>query len=140
MLRPATEADADLLLAWRNDPLTVSQSIDARPVAPREHRRWLARVLADPARRLYVAEVGGRPVGTVRADTGEEGAVLSWTVAPEARGKGLGGRMVRLLAGSVDGPAVALVKAGNLASRRIAESAGLRAERESHGIVRYCRD
>jgi len=89
-VRPATDADAELLLSWRNDPRTRAWSRTTDVVTTADHRDWLARVLADPDRRLFVAEHGGRPVGTVRFDR-ESGRTweVSITVAPEARGRGL---------------------------------------------------
>ncbi len=89
VVRAATEADAHLLLAWRNDEQTRAWS-RGDAVEPAEHRAWLARVLADPDRRLLVAEQENRPVGTVRFDraTGTEWEV-SVTVAPSHRGRGL---------------------------------------------------
>lgn len=95
VLRGATAADADLLLAWRNDQETRRWSRSGAVVDPAGHRAWLARVLADPDRRLLVAEQGNRPVGTVRLDrvAGAEWEV-SVTVAPEQRGRGLAARIL----------------------------------------------
>ncbi|MGB3439973.1 MAG: bifunctional UDP-2,4-diacetamido-2,4,6-trideoxy-beta-L-altropyranose hydrolase/GNAT family N-acetyltransferase [Actinophytocola sp.] len=88
-VRPATEADAASLLSWRNDAETRRWSRTSDPVSPVEHKAWLARVLADPARLLYVAEHDGRPVGTVRFDRDGPVWEVSITVAPEARGRRL---------------------------------------------------
>jgi spore coat polysaccharide biosynthesis predicted glycosyltransferase SpsG/RimJ/RimL family protein N-acetyltransferase len=88
-VRPATSADAELLLAWRNDSQTRAWSRTTTTVAPGDHQAWLQRVLADPGRRLLIAEHGGRPVGTVRFDRDGDAWEVSVTVAPEARGRGL---------------------------------------------------
>jgi RimJ/RimL family protein N-acetyltransferase len=58
-------------------------------VAAADHRTWLRRVLADPDRRLLVAEHAGTPVGTVRFDRDGDAWEVSITVAPAARGRGL---------------------------------------------------
>lgn len=94
VVRAATEADAHLLLAWRNDEQTMAWSRGGA-VGPAEHRAWLARVLADPDRRLLMAEQENRPVGTVRFDraTGT-GWEVSVTVAPAHRGRGLAARIL----------------------------------------------
>lgn len=95
-LRPATVDDAARLLAWRNDPETRARSLDGEVVAPAAHEAWLARALASPTRAVLVAEEGGAPVGTVRLDDGAHGALeVSLTVAPEARGRGLGAALLR---------------------------------------------
>src|SRR3989344_6369332 len=127
-LRPASMDDAKALFAWRNDPETRRNSINTEPVAWEGHVAWLTKSLEMPTRKLYVAEVGGIPVGTVRADLLEGGEYeLSWTVAPESRGKGFGKQMVlqfarEMLSGK---RLLAEVKRGNIASEKIAQALGL---------------
>lgn len=138
-LRPATVADAALLLEWRNDEATRLASHNTGVVTPEDHARWLDALLRDPSRRLFIAEVNGDPVGSVRADRDPDGACheLSWTVAPAARGRGMGVRMVQLLLAEVSGPVRAEVKPGNQASVRIAEAAGLAFDVERNGVMRF---
>ena len=138
-LRPATAADAALLLAWRNDEATRQASHHTAAIEPESHARWLEALLRNPARRLFIAEEQGEPVGSVRADRDPDGACheLSWTVAPSARGRGIGAGMVRLLRAEVRGPVRAEVKPGNAASVRIAEAAGLHFEAEREGVLHF---
>jgi RimJ/RimL family protein N-acetyltransferase len=97
-LRPARAGDAPLLLAWRNDPDTRRWSFSDAVVAPDAHAAWLAARLRDPETLLLVAEEDGAPVGQVRLDREEGGVgVVSITVAPEARGRGLGLAMLTAL-------------------------------------------
>lgn len=143
-LRPATMDDARLLLDWRNDEATRQASHGSAPVAWPDHQRWLAAVLADDRRRLWLACLGGEPVGTLRADRPAPGApdpaqVLSWTVAPAARGRGLGARMVRLLAARLPGPLRAEVREGNTASVRVALAAGLAAAGRQGAVLHFRR-
>jgi len=127
-LRPATMDDAKILFDWRNDPLTRQHSHNSGEVPWKSHLAWLQTSLANPARTLYVAESDGTAVGTVRADLLEGGEYeLSWTVAPEARGKGFGKQMVlqfarEMLSGK---RLLAEVKRGNIASEKIAQALGL---------------
>lgn len=94
-LRPATPADAALLLAWRNDELTRRMSIAQDPVTAESHAAWVASTLASTTRLLFVAEAQGAPVGQVRLDE-EPGKSfeVSLTVAPSARGRGLGAALL----------------------------------------------
>ncbi|MEX1148120.1 MAG: GNAT family N-acetyltransferase [Sphingomonadales bacterium] len=127
-LRDVTMDDADLLLGWRNDPLTRQMSRDRDAVERNDHVAWLARTLALDAgrRRICIAVADGTPVGTVRLDRVDDGVCeLSWTMAPEARGQGLGREMVSAFCRMTGGRLRAVVRAGNAASRRIAISAGL---------------
>ena len=81
-LRPAIIADADLLLAWRNDAETRARSHSAAVVGRESHVAWLTATIQSPDRKLFVAMLGGSPVGTVRADFDGACHELSWTVAP----------------------------------------------------------
>ena len=124
-LRPATLDDSDRLLVWRNDPATRRSSRNSEAVIAEAHGAWLRAVLADPDRRLMIAESGGEPVGTVRADRDAGGWELSWTVAPAARGKGYGARIVAAAMEGLFGLIRAAIRPENGASLRIAEAVGM---------------
>ena len=132
-LRPATIADAELLFVWRNDPLTRQQSLQTEPVVCENHLAWLENSLQNPDRQLFIAEqavsAAQTPVvlGTVRADRLAEVYELSWTVAPEQRGKGWGKKMVAaLIAALPDGADYqAVVLPTNPASERIVAGLGM---------------
>lgn len=90
--REATESDAGPLLRWRNDPVTRAWSRNPDPVGAADHRRWLRAACESRTRLLLVVERDGEPVGTVRLDRVRAGEwEVSITVAPEHRGRGLGG-------------------------------------------------
>jgi len=92
--RPATRADRDLLLAWRNDPQTRAASRSRGIVEDAEHDGWLASVLADRDCTLLVACGADGPLGSVRFDRAGEEAEISVVLAPSRRGAGLGTRMI----------------------------------------------
>jgi RimJ/RimL family protein N-acetyltransferase len=89
-VREATEADAAMLLDWRNDERTRRWSRTTRPVAMDDHIRWLRAAVGAPSRLLLVAEaVEQTPVGTIRFDRVAAGVwEVSITVAPDQRGRG----------------------------------------------------
>jgi spore coat polysaccharide biosynthesis predicted glycosyltransferase SpsG/ribosomal protein S18 acetylase RimI-like enzyme len=89
VVREASNADAALLLGWRNDPETRAWSRTTDPVSPADHQAWLARGLRNPDRRLLIAEQDRKPVGTVRFDRDGRHWEVSITLAPEARGRKL---------------------------------------------------
>ena len=94
-LRPATAADAAVLLRWRNDASTRAASRNTGEVSPREHSAWLAGVLASAERDLLIAERDGAPVGQLRFDVVSEAEVeISVGLDPAARGTGLGTRAI----------------------------------------------
>ncbi len=93
--REVTAADAALLFAWANDPVTRAASLQTAPISWETHVAWLARKLAD-ARCLFLVALdvaaNDEPAGLVRFEpVGEEGERLrvSVVVAPDARGRGL---------------------------------------------------
>lgn len=93
--REATEADAELLLGWRNDPRTRQSSRTTAAIPLAEHLTWLRGVLADPDRLLFVVERDGEAVGTVRFDREKPGVwEVSITLAPSSRGRGLSGAVL----------------------------------------------
>lgn len=138
-LRLATIADAEMLLSWRNDFNTKNASHNTTEVTKETHMAWLEEVLSNSSRQLFIAEDNSNPVGTVRADYAKGVWELSWTTAPTARGKGVAKCMVSLLAKQIREPIRAEVRIGNIASLRIAESAGMKFVREVEGILHYSR-
>jgi RimJ/RimL family protein N-acetyltransferase len=139
-LRAANLGDADVLLEWRNDFLTRMASRDTGVVERDDHLEWLARSLQDVNRILLVAEQHDVPVATVRADLVDGVHELSWTVAPRARGRGVGKRVVALFADRFPGALRAEIKADNDASASIAESVGMHLEKEENGMLHYKRE
>lgn len=129
-LRPATPEDSADLLAWRNDPLTRANSRNTDAVTEDGHAAWLARVLADPNRRLWVALVETETVGTAAAARDAGGAVeISLTVAPAARGRGIAARLVDAAVTAAreawpGAPIRAEIKPDNRASRTAFEACG----------------
>ena len=138
-LRPATAADAELLLEWRNDPDTRKSSIETEKVKKVEHISWLSSVLDSRDRQLLIAEEKGGAVGTIRADLSDGVYQLSWTVAPDARGRGLGKQMVAMVARRITAPIGAQVKSDNTSSVLIAEYACMEFNQELDGLLYFSR-
>src|SRR5262245_39667124 len=93
--RKATLNDADLLLRWRNDEESSKNSRKPELISRNQHLRWLKRTLADPDRILLIGERSNMPLGTIRFDRLKpESWEMSWTVAPEFRGRGIGKSLV----------------------------------------------
>ncbi|MBI5237619.1 MAG: GNAT family N-acetyltransferase [Deltaproteobacteria bacterium] len=127
--------DSALLLEWRNDPETRANSVNTGALQREAHEEWLRRTLSDPSRRVFIAELLGKPVGAVRLDSREDFTELSWMVAPEARGKGIGKGMVNAAIRLLSGKVTARIKASNAPSIKIAVDAGFVKEREEDGLT-----
>jgi aminoglycoside 6'-N-acetyltransferase len=94
VLRPATERDVDMLVAWHADP-EVARFWDGETFTGEEMYERLARGDVDH----YIVERSAAPIGYVqawRADDGSGG--LDMFLVPDARGAGAGPDAARALA------------------------------------------
>jgi RimJ/RimL family protein N-acetyltransferase len=138
-LRLATLEDADFLLLCRNDSMTRKASSSTHKVTKEEHMKWLNNILQDPKRTLYIAVHNTVPVGSARADLLEDTTELSWTVAPNSRGQGIGEMMMKILASKVSGSICARIKQDNHASINIAKALGMELYKEENGMLYFIR-
>lgn len=125
-VRAARADDSSMLFEWRNHPSTRAASSSSAPIVREEHEAWLAGVLPDPDRELYIGEIGRRAVGSVRFDFGDsDEAEVSLYLDPALHGCGLGPAL--LLAGEAAAdPALirATVLEANRPSQRLFEHCG----------------
>ncbi|WP_374571857.1 UDP-4-amino-4,6-dideoxy-N-acetyl-beta-L-altrosamine N-acetyltransferase [Phenylobacterium sp.] len=93
-LRPVVAADSARLLEWRNLPEVARWMYTDHVISPAEHDRWFASALADPARKYWIIELDGEPVGLANlADISPANRKCSWAyylASPAVRGKGVG--------------------------------------------------
>ena len=100
MIRRAGAEDADLLLAWANDPVTRAASFHPAPIDAATHAEWLGGRLRSPTTRLFIGLEDDVPVGQVRLEADADGRVeVAISVAPAARRRGHG---QALLAAALD--------------------------------------
>ena len=94
VLRPLEAADRDRLLAWRNLPEIARWMYSDHAISPDEHARWFAGALADSARRYWIIEADGQPVGLANLyDLAPEHSRTAWAyylAEPSTRGQGIG--------------------------------------------------
>jgi RimJ/RimL family protein N-acetyltransferase len=128
-LRPATQADAAMMLAWQSAP--GIRAFARNPAAPRpdEHEPWLRRKLADPDCLFNIVLCGDEPAGILRFDriAARDAFEVSILVAPDRHRLGIGGCALEL--GKRLLPAeriIAAIRPGNAASIRMFERAGYR--------------
>jgi aminoglycoside 6'-N-acetyltransferase len=84
-LRPATDADADLLVEWHADP-DVSRYWDDRTFTREEMLERLSRADVE----AFVVEAGARSVGYLQVWREGDGGGIDMFLVPDARGRGLG--------------------------------------------------
>lgn len=129
-IRRATQDDGDAILRWRNDPAVRNVSRSSEVIAPEQHQRWLADVLASTSRVLLIGEHDGAPIGVVRFDAENDSAEVSIYLKPSRIGRGEGVALLRAAEAWLrrECPTVttlrAYVAARNMASQRIFERCG----------------
>jgi len=139
VIRKANIFDVAILLDWRNDETTRIGSVNSKRIDYQNHIVWLNEILDNTESVVYIAEDGEEQVGTVRVESHEFSSTLSWTIAPEHRGKGYGKQLVKQIADELDGKLVALIKPENIASQSIAKHAGLKFLETRDGLMFYFR-
>lgn len=140
ILRLAESYDEELLLSWRNDPVTRNASLTQHVIGKREHSKWFSMSLANPNRQIYIAENNGLPVGTFRIDTEAEFLFLSWTIAPEWRKKGLGKKMLQIAEIDEYKNLKAIIRKDNIPSIKLAHQLGLSLKIENNGLLYYLKN
>lgn len=136
-LRLATATDVLLYFEWANDPDVRKVSFDGNAIPIDAHRIWFAKKLESPDVLMLVLEAP-TPVGQIRFDVANDLALIGFSLAGHARGRGFGSYLLRqgcqhLHARFPDvRTARGLVKAANIASRRAFEAAGFHVAAETH--------
>jgi UDP-2,4-diacetamido-2,4,6-trideoxy-beta-L-altropyranose hydrolase len=94
-LRRAVTQDCRLIWEWANDPEVRAASFSSDPISWESHVRWYSAKLSDPNCFFYVAtDENGSPLGQIRFETAGAEGVVSLSIAPYARGKGLGPALI----------------------------------------------
>lgn len=97
-LRRAEERDMELLYQWANDAETRKNSFSQEAIPMQNHALWFRNKLRDKNCYFYILTDGEQDLGSIRLETepGRETAVISYSVAKEHRGKGLGKKLLAL--------------------------------------------
>ncbi|MFN4090758.1 MAG: UDP-2,4-diacetamido-2,4,6-trideoxy-beta-L-altropyranose hydrolase, partial [Alphaproteobacteria bacterium] len=126
-LRPAGEADTEMLLSWQAEPGARRFARDPTVPDAEAHARWFAHRLADAAGLTAVVTVDRAGAGTVRLDIHPHGREVAVMVGAAWRGRGVATAALALLRRAA--PRLDLwaeILPGNAASQRLFASAGYR--------------
>ena len=96
VIRPATSADAQVLLEWRNDPTSRLWFRHTHPVTETEHLVWLNGRFEQGNTPVWIADGDGVPVGSSRVDPGSTSThgSISVVVSADHRGRGFGRALI----------------------------------------------
>jgi len=129
-LRPVMESDCRILWQWANDAEVRRQSFTQEVISWPAHQQWFQSQLADSETLIRIAEDERKDsIGVVRFKLTGTGAVVSISLAPEFRGRGLASSVLNcaldeLLRTTSVRKVSAFVKPENLASLRLFQRAG----------------
>lgn len=138
-LRPATMADCETILEWRNHPTVRANSFNSEVIELAGHQAWFTKKLQDADCLYFMAITGAdTPVGQFRFDMEDNAGTVSLSVNPELTGLSIGTTMTRLACSKLkeikpEAIAVALVKPENIASSIMFEKAGFTKDENHDG-------
>lgn len=97
VLRKAEAGDAALLFRWVNDPEARKNSFHTESVLWEEHEKWFKEKMEKDTCKIYILLCDGKEAGQIRIDIVQDRGKISYFVAPEYRGQGLGTKLLFLL-------------------------------------------
>lgn len=120
-LRNAAITDAEMILRWRNDPVTRTASFTKNEIDLESHKKWYSARLESPDCFLFILMHDSECIGQLRIDRINDVGEISYMIAPEKRGMGYGKKIIELA--STAAPAglrvlTGLVESSNEASRK----------------------
>lgn len=129
-LRLANASDKELLLQWANDATCRKNSFSTNKITPNEHEKWFTNIIASENISLFILMVDNKEAGQIRIDRKDGVGYISYSLACQYRGMGLGKIAILLLENEIMGSVGkyykirAEVKSGNISSQKIFEELG----------------
>ncbi|WP_265447731.1 GNAT family N-acetyltransferase [Flexivirga meconopsidis] len=95
MLRPATDADKELVRVWRNHPDVRAVSLNRELISPAEHDAYWQSLQGNRARKVFIYERGGAPAGVVTFfDIDDDAKTAMWGYYLDNEGLGARGELL----------------------------------------------
>ena len=133
-LRLARDSDSEFLLEWTNISRTGGLALSgSEPLKQHDHVTWFAARLQSPDSWIWIVECAAAPVGVVRLErepgTAANTVGVSVFITQESRGLGLAPVAIQYALQDVAlkhgiEQAIARVRHGNIASKRLFEGLG----------------
>ncbi len=101
--------DAMDIMRWRNDEQSRANSFSKNIIRIPEHLEWYKKKMADENCHLFILTAGSEKAGYIRIDVTGDFGEISYIIAPEKRGQGLGKEILALLEKSLPDGVNALI-------------------------------
>jgi len=95
--RRATFDDCDLLFTWANDVTVRNNAHNNEPINYDSHITWLKSKLNSPDSWIFILLKNGISVALLRLDKKENDVLLTYSVAPKYRRKGIALEVINML-------------------------------------------
>lgn len=142
-LRNAGIDDLEITYFWANHPHTRKYSFNQRFISLEEHSKWFTGKIEDQNCIYKLLIRGNEPVGSIRFDLKGDESVISYLIAPDQTGIGLGGKLLELgiLSLERERPYIksikGLVKEENIASINIFEKLGFHTTEPNKDVLEF---
>ena len=127
-LREANDGDCDLYWHWANDPIVRENAYQQQQITLKNHQIWYKKNLNSPNVIMLVVDSEYGPLAQVRFDRSESNFIISYSLAMQFRGFGLGktiiSKAIEYLRKFKTFTVIAEVKESNVSSRKIFEKVG----------------
>lgn len=90
MVRKAGPRDCLLYWHWANDPEVRKSAFHSEQISWDVHQKWFHKMIQQRDVEMFVMESAMGPVGQVRFESNTDGKIISYSVARQFRGMGLG--------------------------------------------------
>ena len=131
-VRRTVDADCELFWHWANDPEVRKNAFTSDSIPWETHKAWFSAVLQDHDTTAYVIECDKSPIGQVRFERKRGHYLISYSLARQYRGMGLGEELLKVAIETFKNcqcfTLKAEVKADNVASNKIFEKLGFSEE------------
>lgn len=95
-LYTAMATDCQQIYDWANHPSVRQQSFNIASIPFENHQKWFDSKLKDTNCHFYIGRLNGIPFGTIRFDIKNHQATISYSIAKQFRGQGLGTLLLKL--------------------------------------------
>ncbi|MHC1681695.1 MAG: GNAT family N-acetyltransferase [Clostridiaceae bacterium] len=129
-LRKANLEDCDLIYEYANDKEVRNNSFNSGTISYDTHVNWFKNKLNDKNNLFFILTDGYASYGQIRLDISNNEGLISYSIAKEHRGHGLGKKIMLLIEDYIKENKVdiniiiAKVKPNNLASKKVFEALG----------------